>query len=190
MMGAHSFRRKTPIPMLGDIKAGVGQSLMAGLKSLYDTDFLAWSKEQAEALRPAMRNGSNQRLDLRNLAEEIEDLGKSVRRELQSQIRRIVRHLLKLEHSPASEPRRGRTESIVDAGAEIEDLLEASPSLRTERARDVERKTQRGIDLALTDLGRHQEIDAATTAVMRAASYTEEQVLGDWFPEERRVSDE
>jgi hypothetical protein len=151
MMGAHSFRRMTPIPMLGDIKAGVGQSLMAGLKSLYDTDFLAWSKEQAEALRPAMRNGSNQRLDLRNLAEEIEDLGKSVRRG------RIVRRLLKLEHSPASEPRRGRTESIVDARAEIEDLPEARPSLRTELARDVERQTQRGIDLALRDLGCHQE---------------------------------
>ena len=71
---------------------------MTELESLYDTDFLAWSKQQAEALRAAMRNGSNQRLDLGNLAEEIEDLGKSVRRELQSQIRRIVRHLLKLEH--------------------------------------------------------------------------------------------
>jgi hypothetical protein len=45
------------------------------MKSLYDTDFLAWSKEQAEALRAAMRNGSNQRRDLRNLAAEIEDLG-------------------------------------------------------------------------------------------------------------------
>jgi hypothetical protein len=74
---------------------------MAGLKSLYDTDFLAWSKQQAEALRAALRNGSDQRLDLGNLAEEIDDLGKLVRRELQSQIRRIVRHLLKLEHSPA-----------------------------------------------------------------------------------------
>jgi hypothetical protein len=63
---------------------------MTELKSLYDTDFLAWSKQQAEALRAATRNGSNQRLDLGNLAEEIEDLGKSVRRELQSQIRRIV----------------------------------------------------------------------------------------------------
>ena len=52
---------------------------MTELKSLYDTDFLAWSKQQAEALRAAMRNG----LDLGNLAEEIEDLGKSVRREQQ-----------------------------------------------------------------------------------------------------------
>jgi hypothetical protein len=123
-----------------------------------------------------------------NLAEEIEDLGKSVRRELQSQIRRIVRHLLKLEHSPAKEPRRGWAESTVEA--EIEDLLEASPSLRTELARDVERQMQRGIDLALRNLGRHQEIDAATIAVLRATSYTEEQVLGDWFPDERRVGDE
>ena len=71
---------------------------MTALESLYDTDFLAWSKQQAEALRAAMRNSLNQRLDLGNLAEEVENLGKSVRRELQSQIRRIVRHLLKLEH--------------------------------------------------------------------------------------------
>jgi hypothetical protein len=62
--------------------------------------------------------------------------------------------------------------------------------LRTELARDVERQMQRGIDLALRNLGRHQEIDAATIAVLRATSYTEEQVLGDWFPDERRVSDE
>jgi len=163
---------------------------MTELKSLYDTDFLAWSKQQAEALRAAMRNGSNQRLDLGNLAEEIEDLGKSVRREMQSQIRRIVRHLLRLEHSPVKEPRRGWAESIVDARAEIEDLLEASPSLRTELARDVERQMQRGIDLALRDLGRYQEVDAAMIAVLQATSFSEEQVLGDWFPEERRVSDE
>jgi Domain of unknown function DUF29 len=129
------------------------------MKSLYDTDFLAWSKEQAEALRAEMRNGSNQRLDLRNLAAEIEDLGKSVRRELQSQIRRIVRHLLKLEHSSAAVPRRGWTECIVDARAEIEDLLEASPSLKTELADDIERQRRRAIYLALRDLRRHQKID-------------------------------
>jgi hypothetical protein len=48
---------------------------MTELKSLYDTYFLAWSKQQAKALRAAMRNGSNQRLDRGNLAEGIEDLG-------------------------------------------------------------------------------------------------------------------
>jgi hypothetical protein len=111
-------------------------------------------------------------------------LGKSVRRELQSQIRRVVRHLLKLEHSPAEPPRRGWAEAIVDARADIEDLLEASPSLRTELDRDIERQTQRGIDLALRDLGRYQEVDPAMIAALRATSYTEEQILGDWFPDE------
>jgi hypothetical protein len=159
---------------------------MAQPSSLYDEDFLAWSRQQADALRAAARNGSNQRLDWENLAEEIEDLGKSVRRELQSQIRWIVRHLLKLEHSPAKEPRRGWAESIVDARAEIEDLPEASPSLRSGLGRDLERQTQRGIDLALRDHGRYQEIDAATVARLRATVYTEAQVLGDWFPGEQR----
>lgn len=156
------------------------------MTNLYDQDFVAWSRQQAEALRGADRGGSNQVIDWQNLAEEIEDLGKSVRRELQSQIRRIVRHLLKLENSPATEPRRGWEESVVDARAEIEDLLEESPSLRTGLDRDIERQTQRGIALALRDLER-QEIDAATMAALRAASYTEEKVLGDWFPEEHRL---
>ena len=159
---------------------------MAELRSLYDQDFVAWSKQQAGALRTAARVGSNQSLDWENLAEEIEDLGKSARWELQSQIRRIVRHLLKLQDLPAKEPRRGWEESIVDARAEIEDLLEASPSLRTGLDRDIERQTQRGINLALRDLGRQQEIDPATTARLRATSYTEEQILGDWFPDEPR----
>jgi hypothetical protein len=159
---------------------------MAELRSLYDQDFVAWSKQQAEALRSAARSGANQSLDWENLAEEIEDLGKSARRELQSQIRRIVRHLLELQYSPAKEPRRGWAESIVDARAEIEDLLEVSPSLRTGLDRDVERQTQRGINLALRDLGRQQEIDPAATARMRATSYTEEQILGDWFPDRPR----
>jgi Domain of unknown function DUF29 len=157
---------------------------MAEVKPLYDRDFVAWSEQQAEALRRVARKRSNQPLDCENLAEEIEDLGKSVRRELQSQIRRIVRHLVKLEYSPAREPRRGWEESIVDARAEIEDLLESSPSLTTSLERDVEQQTRRGIDLAVKDLGRHHEIDAATVVRLRATLYTEQQILGDWFPAE------
>ena len=105
MMGRAASAARRQFPCF-KISRGIEASPMTELKSLYDTDFHAWSQQQAEALRAATRDGSNQRLDLGNLAEEIEDLGKSVRRELQSQIRRIVRHLVKLEHSPAVEPRR------------------------------------------------------------------------------------
>ena len=63
----------------------------------YDRDFLLWTEEQAAALRRA--KNSNLPLDWENLAEEIDSLGKSVRRELSSQIRRILRHLFKLVDS-------------------------------------------------------------------------------------------
>lgn len=48
---------------------------MAEPKTLYQRDLLAWSRQQAEALRTAARTSSNQLLDWENLAEEIEDLG-------------------------------------------------------------------------------------------------------------------
>ena len=72
----------------------------------------------------------------------------------------------------------------MDARTEIEDLLERSPSLRQEVGREIVRQTKRAHELAIRDLGRRGEIDAAAIAALRAASYTEEQVLGDWFPEE------
>jgi uncharacterized membrane-anchored protein YjiN (DUF445 family) len=159
---------------------------MADEKPLYDQDFLAWSEQQAEALRLAARQRSNQLLDWENLAEEIEGLGISQKSALGSQIRRIIHHLLKLEYSHASEPRRGWEDSIADARIEIEDLLERSPSLAQEVSREIEKQTKRSAKLAIRDLERRSELDPATTARMRARAYTEEQVLGDWFPDERR----
>ncbi len=81
---------------------------MSDTKTLYDEDFFAWTKEQAEGLRSAAQGGSNRALDWENLAEEIEDLARSqlhVARAARS--RRIIEHLLKLEYSPATDPRRG-----------------------------------------------------------------------------------
>ena len=96
--------------------------------ALYDRDFVLWTEEQAAALRRTKE--SNLPLDWENLAEEIESLGKSDRRALSSQIRRILHHLFKMEASPASEPRAGWRSTIRTARAEIEDILRDSPSLR------------------------------------------------------------
>jgi hypothetical protein len=154
------------------------------LKTLYDKDLVAWSHQQAAVLRAAARSGSNQLVDWENLAEEIEDLGRSQRAALRSQIRRIIRHLVKLEYSRAIDPRRGRVETIGDARSEIEDLLELSPSLSAEIDRDVAAQTARAIKLAIQDLRGHGEIDDAQLQRLRAATYSAEQVLGDWFPPE------
>jgi hypothetical protein len=165
------------------IKLRRAGAAMAGVRSSYDRDFVAWSTQQAEALRAGAR-GSNQVIDWQNLAEEIEGLGISQRSALGSQIRRIVLHLLKLEHSSANAPRRGWEDSIVDARTEIEDLLERSPSLAQEVGREIAKQTKRAAKLAIRDLGGRGELDAAAIAALQAASYTEEQVLGDWFPAE------
>ena len=159
---------------------------MAGLRSLYDQDFVAWSKQQAEALRNAARIGSNQGLDWENLAEEIEDLGVSQRRELKSQIRRVIEHLLKLENSRVADPRPGWIESIDDARNEIEAVLEDSPSLRNEIGAGIAAEIKRASRKAIRDLEKYGAIDPAVSARIHCAAYTEEQILEDWFPGEPR----
>jgi hypothetical protein len=157
---------------------------MSDEKTLYKEDFLAWSKEQAAALRSAARGGSNQKLDWENLAEEIESLGISQRSELKSQIRRVIEHLLKLEYSPASDPRMGWIESVGDARNEIEAVIEDSPSLKTEIASAIVAEMKRGSRKAIQELERYGEVDPVTLARIRATTYTVDQILGDWFPPE------
>ena len=152
-------------------------------KRLYAEDFVRWSQHQAEALRVVAHGGSNQPLDWENLAEEIESLGISQRSAVRSQLRRIVRHLVKLQYSSASDPRRGWIESVGDARGEIEDLLETSPSLRTGLSGDLDTETKRAVKLAIQDLRAYGEISDADASRIGQTRYTEDQVLGDWFPE-------
>jgi len=157
---------------------------MTDLKTLYEQDFAAWSKQQAEALRAAGRGGSNQPLDWENLAEEIEDLGISQRSALRSQIIRIVQHLVKLEHSPSVEPRSGWRRTIRLSRLQAQRRIQDNPSLKPELRRFIADETRRGVELAIADLEEHGEVDELDANVLRRTAYTEGQVLGDWFPEE------
>ena len=85
---------------------------MADPQTLYDQDFVVWAKQQAEARRSGARVGSNLQVDWHNLAEEVESLGASEHRVLHSQVKRVIRHRLKLEFSPAAGPRRGWYETV------------------------------------------------------------------------------
>jgi hypothetical protein len=157
---------------------------MTDLKTLYETDTVAWSEQQASALRAAARGGSNQPLDWENLAEEIEDLGKSLRLRLRSQIAPIIHHQVKLEYSPAVDPGKGWRRTIRQARMDIDRVLEDSPSLRQEVPRLIEKETPPAVQLAILDLEEHGELGQMSLPRVGGASYAEEQVLGDWFPEE------
>jgi len=153
---------------------------MADSANLYDRDFFLWTQEQSAALRRA--KDSNLPLDWENLAEEIESLGKSQWAELNSQVRRILRHLLKLESSPASDPRAGWRATILDARTELEDLLENSPSLRREIDRTVRKQLHAAAKLATADLEQHQEPTGGVQARLDRGGFTAQQVIEDWFP--------
>jgi Domain of unknown function DUF29 len=93
----------------------------------YEADFCAWANSQAETLRrlqPA-------ELDWPNLVEELEGMARSEARAVKSQLERLLIHLLKWRYEPA---RRGPSweVTIINARAEIDDLLKRSPSLQSQ----------------------------------------------------------
>lgn len=96
----------------------------------YDTDFLAWTEEQARLLREASRERINTPIDWENVAEEIESMGRSELRAVESALVRVIEHLLKLEYSPAADPRDGWKASVIEHRGRIRRDLKASPSLR------------------------------------------------------------
>jgi hypothetical protein len=145
---------------------------------LYEEDFVRWTEEQSRALREASQSGVNLPLDWENLAEEIDDLGRSVRHELRSRISTIIEHLLKLEYSPATDPRRGWMETIARERSQIEPLLDESPSLRREIVRIIKQVSPGVARLATRILHLHGE----NVGNLPPPEYCEEQVLGDWFP--------
>ncbi len=92
---------------------------------LYDRDFYAWTTEQAELLR-AGRLGD---MDLEHIAEEIESMGRSEKRELISRLTVLLLHLLKWQFQPLRQGPSWRL-SIATTRDTLADHLEENPSLR------------------------------------------------------------
>jgi hypothetical protein len=149
----------------------------------YDTDILTWSEHQAELLRrrAAGELVNDAELDWPNIAEEIESVGRSERSALSSRVRTIIEHLAKLEASPASEPRIGWQDTVLRARADIEALLEDSPSLRRKLDETVANELARALRLAASALALHGE---APRVSLEQIQFNAEQVLGPWFPED------
>jgi Domain of unknown function DUF29 len=92
----------------------------------YETDIVTWATEQAALLR----SGQLSAIDIENVAEEIEAMGRSERRELSSRMKVLLAHLLKWKYQPGR-----RSESWSNTIREQRDMLnlliEDSPSLKS-----------------------------------------------------------
>jgi hypothetical protein len=99
--------------------------LMNPVRSLYDRDFVGWTEQVAEALRQENWAG----LDVENLIEEIEALGKSDRRAMKSRLEVLLMHLLKWQFQPEMRSRSWEA-TILEQRMRIAEILEDSPSLK------------------------------------------------------------
>lgn len=93
--------------------------------SLYDRDFYAWANEQAALLRAGKLDAA----DIAHIAEEIESMGRTEKRELVNRLAVLLLHLLKWQHQPE---RRGTSwaATIKVQRRDLERHLKDNPSLK------------------------------------------------------------
>lgn len=112
-------------------------------KSLYDTDFYAWIQEQAKLLKYQEWN----QLDLPNLIEEIESLGKQQRAELRTRLKVLIGHLLKWEYQ-AGRRSRSWLMTIRVQRRDTQEFLAENPSLKPYLQEALQKIYENGRDLA------------------------------------------
>jgi hypothetical protein len=119
---------------------------------LYETDFYAWARGQARA----MTAGERESLDLENLIDEVESVGRSQRAAIESHLSVLIVHLLKFRFQPERITVSWRI-TLRNQRRDIERLITRSPSLRgypaeilAETYRDAVRRAaqETGIDEA------------------------------------------
>ena len=117
-------------------------------QSEYDKDFYAWSLHNAALIR----EGKLSKVDLKNVAEEIESMGKGNRRELISRLSILLAHLLKWKFQPS---RRGKSWelTIKEQRFEVQDLLNESPSLKHELDKQLNHAYERALIIAEKETG-------------------------------------
>ena len=156
---------------------------MSDPAKLYDDDFFRWTQEQAALLRQVPGERVNLPIDWNHAPEEIEDIGRSDLRAVNSRIGVILEHLLKLEHSLVGNPRGGWIETVVRCRGDASRIRDDSPSMR----RKLPERWLKEYVLARRSAARGLARDGVDEEEIPAEPpYTVDQVLdADWWPVNR-----
>lgn len=138
--------------------------------TLYDVDFYAWTQEQAKLLRQEEFS----RLDITNLIEEIEDMGKSQQRQLYSRLVVLMTPLLKWQFQPGKQSRSWQATIRVQR-RRLHRLLDQTPSLRAHLDQTIIEAYADAVDEAWAETG----LDVETFP--SACPYTSTQLLDETF---------
>jgi vacuolar-type H+-ATPase subunit C/Vma6 len=132
----------------------------------YEKDFYAWSIHNAKLLR----EGKLSEIDVENIAEEIESMGKRERRELINRFAILIAHLLKWEYQPARRSKSWEC-TIREQRFELVDLLEESPSLKHEIEEQLAHAYKKSLIIA------EKETGFALNTFPKACSFSLKQIL-------------
>lgn len=145
------------------------------MKNLYETDFYAWTQEQARLLKTQ----TWAQLDTVNLIEEISSLGRKERQELRNRLGVLLGHLLKWQYQPDNRSNSWLA-TIREQRRETKILLQESPSLKPYLLNAFHQAYETGVDLAVRDTNLPYETFPAI------CPYTLEQTLNsDFLPVEK-----
>jgi hypothetical protein len=138
--------------------------------NLYETDFYAWTQEQATLLRSQQWS----HIDLPNLIEEIESLGKQQRQELRNRLSVLIGHLLKWEHQPQRRSRSWLATLRIQRRDTLR-LLKDNPSLKPYLDDALKEAYENARDLAMAGT------DLPEQTFPLSCSYNLTEVLDDRF---------
>ncbi len=138
--------------------------------STYDDDFYGWAMEQAALLRERRLAAA----DIDNIAEEIERLGQSERRELVNRLAVLLAHLLKWEFQPGFRGNSWRL-TIEEQRVRLDDHLGENPSLRPKLDSSIAKAYR------LAVLAAQKETGLARTVFPQICPYSEAQIIDPTF---------
>jgi len=93
--------------------------------NLHETDLYAWTRQQVQLLK----SGQLSALDVSNLIDEVDDMGGSIRNQLESRLEVLLMHLLKWQYQPNYRGRSWQL-TIKEQRRKIERLIRKNPSLQ------------------------------------------------------------
>lgn len=139
----------------------------------YEADYARWCAEQGALLR----DGGLSDLDRANLAEEIESLGRSDRKEIGKRLRVLLLHLLKWKYQPGKR-KNGWKATILVQRNEIQRTLTESPSMKGYPHQILNQEYEVARLRALSETG------LAEATIPQACPFSIEQLLdGAFFPD-------
>ena len=121
---------------------------MKKYSDLYEKDFYAWTFKNAELLRLKKFD----ELDIENIAEEIESMGRSEKRQLLNRLSLLLAHLLKWQFQSSMRTNTWKL-TIKEQRRQLNKLLKENPSLKSKIERNLKEAYESAIIMASRETG-------------------------------------